>query len=357
MGFFQDNAGSLIGSVIAPLTGGLSTIPGALHDQARIRERPGGPQRLGHDWTGERSGPDAVGTDDLSNLLVSTFGPHGDEFKGVFAEAYNRLGQPNEAINPLQVGGTVLQMGDAFAKQYKNATGQLPTPEMLKEYVGATLDIPTAQGFIQGTINPAQSVQTAKKYVASDPSVAATNQGRMAEEARRSQDATINEQNRLLSEYIRGQVDEGTADMNQQYDRQRGRMIDELGSGITNPNSRIGLDNLDQERGENISSMIGKIRSGGAQAGFNAAGQASQFGQTLGLENKKLDLNQSNLSDQIKMLKEQQSYDRGQNLREEDLATRLGREKAKAMEPGTLDYINTGANVIGSFGKVMGGFK
>ena len=283
----------------------------------------------------------------IDALVLGAFGPTGDQFRGVFRDAKNRLGQEGDPnLDPNQVGGSALELGSNFAKEYYRQTGQLPDEALTKEFVGTNLDTANAQGFIKGTYGQGQQSDAARSYIEGlDPS-------RLPQAETPAADPTgFDARKTLLSDMIRGETEQGTQDINDQFAKIRGRTIEEAGSRGNQPLFRQNLQSIDQEQGRGLSDLIRGLRTKSAGLGFDAEQQAREFGVNTGLQQQGLNLQKKSLAQQIQAMREGQSRQDADILSQNRLAERLGKKQGEAESVGNkwADLADTGLGALGGF--------
>lgn len=287
---------------------------------------------------------------EIDQLVLRAFGPTGDQFRGVFREAKNRLGQEGDPnLDPNQVGGAALEFGKAFANEYFRQTGQLPDEGLVKEFVGTNLNTPEAEGFLKGSFAGGQQTERARDYIEGlDPT-------RLPAKAANPDPTGLEARKESLGEMVKAETEAGTQDINDQYGKLRTRAIDSAGARVAQPNFQGVLQGLDQEQGRSIANLIQGIRGKAAGLNFDAETRAREFGVNTGLAKEGLNLQKKSLAQQILASREGQSQNAADRLMEMRLAERLG--KSQGDEEGNNAGLGSliGGGLGGGIGAFLGG--
>lgn len=190
------------------------------------------------------------------------------------------------------------QLASTFVDRIYAKTGQLPSQDQVHQYLASNATQGNATKFIQGNLNPDQLNAMADQHIQSNPDLLGSTNG-----TPESRILGLNDQ--LDKIYNAGEKNYVNSYDTNVFNPAMTRTADSLaGQGIiTNPNSRYSLDQVEANRGRDISSGLNTLESNRAagsvdlgktieqllqsQQGIN--NQSSQFNQTMALNQDQLD--------------------------------------------------------------------
>lgn len=288
------------------------------------------------------------GVADLINPIYNTEGAR--NYANTFDTAYQNLGQPlhdNSNRNDVYVGGT-RALASAFADRVHQQTGYLPTADQVKQFVAQNLTPAFAQKFIVG-LAPDQINSIADDYIKGNPD-ALVNPGIQGAQQSAEQQRLSGLKDQLDNIYNTGEQNLVSNYDTTVYNPAKTTATNDLaGQGLlTNPNSRFTLDNIDANRGRDISSGLNTLESN------RAAGNIDISKTIEGLLQEDANRNQNAYQFNKTFNAAQANTAFNQNLQNNgiNLASLIGKYQAQNSQKGPLDYLNAGLNVIGTGAKV-----
>lgn len=342
MGFFQDLVKPENLALNALTMGNAGTIRAGLYNNPAA---PPGTTDRRHTFVPRTSMSQQVS--DLINPIYNTEGAR--QYGNTFDQAYEQLNQPLRDVgrDDVYVAGT-RALASAFADRVLTKTGSLPTEDQVRQFVSQTLTPGFAQKFITG-IAPDQINATADQYIQGNPD-ALTNPGtKSAEEQRLSG----------LSAQLDKLYNTGRESLVKGYDESvygpgKTRTVNDLaGQGmLTQPNSRYALNQLEANRGRDISSGLTTLEGQRAQGNIDVSGKIEDILQ----RNRDRSQNAYQFNQSFNANRDDNAFNQGLQRKQLTVAEQLGRLQAKGREPGTLDYINSaigGAGAAASVAKLF----
>lgn len=272
----------------------------------------------------------------------------------------------NEAMRTLHVG-------------LSNALGRDPSPAEFKQYLQKNLDLNLAKDLVSGRVDQGIATELASKYAQNSNLLPRTDTVQQIDPNAQAAafEATAREQAKQQQDYLdqlqTQQEANATQTLKGQYGEEAARIAKEAAQigRLTQPAQQENVNRLSDRFMQSLGQTVGQIRSAGLNA--KAQGQTdllgrlqnqNQFGVTTGQNQnqfqhnlalqKQLGLGGQSLQNKT-LLEQIRQYDVGRTDLEKDrtLAERLGRQRADANKPGILDYLNTGANIVGNVGKFL----
>lgn len=286
-----------------------------------------------------------VGDNPRAKLFNKTYGDKPTEYSGVFDSAYQNLGQKG-GNNSITANGTYA-LADAFADRFFQKTGALPSEDQLRQFVAQNLNSGFAQKFIQG-IPRDQITAMADDYFVGNPDVLVAPGAKSAEEQRLG---GLKEQ--LDKIYQTGEQNYiSNYDQNVYGPAKTTAVNDLAGQGmLTNPNSRYTLNQIEGNRGRDISSGINTLESN------RAAGQVD-LGKTIeDLLQKNKDRAQSGyqFNKTFSAGREDTAFNQGLQRQQLTMADQLGRLQAENNKKGWADYLTTALGAAGTAANAYSG--
>lgn len=298
-----------------------------------------------------------------STLTDKIYGGSPGDYNEVFKKAYTNLGQSPETNFGVVVSGTK-ELSEAYIERYQKRTGQLPSEDQVKEFVSANLTPHYAQQYITGEL-PNRSA-TYSKYV--DPYLSENGIDDIASKPTdqnmpggpNSIEGGIMGLSGRVKDLYDQTFNTGVDRFNRLYAAPRQQAVEEeavlgrLRSPVSaDPNSPIGQ--VDTRKANSISDLAGTLSSSQASGGVDlaktiqnlmagerrAGEDVSKFRSDLGLRRRALDESVYNSDTQNALT------NKGLTMAEQ-----IGKLKAGADEPNWLNYLNTAANVGGTFAKL-----
>lgn len=350
MGLFDD-FGHTLTTLAAPITGGGSILAQQAYDRAH---QPGAPGYTNRADTYIPYNSSNQSAQDFANKL---FGGNALDYRNVFNQGYDNLGHPISEDTPVNGNqdprGTVTTEGiralaTAFADRVYQKTGTLPSEDAMRSFVASTATPKFAADFIQG-VAPDKINAIADNYLIGNPDALNT-PGTQSANALQNADL----QKSFDTAYNAGEQNLVNSYNNDVYNPAKTKTADDLaGQGmLTNPNSRYALNQVEANKGRDITSGLNVLAGNKAagqvdiaktladlqQQNLNRAQSAYQFGQTF-------NANQDNTA-----------FNQGLQRKGLDIASQIGKLQAGNQKPGTLDYLNTGANLLGNVAKAYTAF-
>lgn len=283
---------------------------------------------------------------DLVNGIYST--ETARQYGNSIDQGYQNLGQPlhdNSNRDDVYVGAT-RGLASSFADRFYQKTGQLPTEDQVRQFVGSTLTPGFAQKFITG-IAPDQLHAMSDSYIQSNPDLLKSTQ-----DDPQSRILALNDQ--LDKIYNTGKQNYVKSYDENVYAPAKESAVNDLAGQnlLTQPNSRFALDKVESNRGRDISSGLNTLES-------NRATGAVDLGKTIEnlLQGQQQISNQnSQFNKSLNLTQDQIDTQNALNNRQLSLADRLGQLNANANKPGWMDYLNTGLKTAGTVAQVATAF-
>lgn len=267
-------------------------------------------------------------------------------YAGTFRQAYTGLGQPGEGHDQVQSEGTKA-LADAFIERMYEKTGKLPDENQVRDFVAGNLDQSFASNYIKGTLNQDQI-----KNQLVDPYLQGNNLiGGMDPTGVEGRASSLNDQ---LNKYYNDAAGYVTSNVNDQYAKQKGTMADELAAQglLGQGTSRYSLNALEGSKNQALSQGLAGL------AGQKAAGQMDISKTIEGIlqGQRSLNQNQNQFQQNLQFSKNQAQNQMDLQNKGLTLGAALGKAQAQAKQPGVIDYINTGSNLVGNLGKAYAAF-
>lgn len=237
------------------------------------------------------------------------------DYTAMINNAFVNLGQPADAPDRQDITNNFIRsLSSSFVDRYHTQTGRVPTADQVKQFVSQNASGANASRFIQDQLNPDKINTISDQYLQGNPNVTADPNAQSAEQQRI---LSLNDQ--LDKAYKAGSENYVNSYDQNIYNPNKARTTNDLaGQGmLTNPNSRYSLDQIDANRGRDLSSGLNTLASNRAagsvdlgktiegllqsQQGIN--NQSSQFNRTFnanqdqnyfnqGLQNRALSMGQ-----------------------------------------------------------------
>ena len=205
------------------------------------------------------------------------------------------------------------------------------------------LDVSVAGKFITGTFAKGQQTEASKLNVSN-----------LAEENKlntMTEEAQGEPESKRISELIAASKAEGMTDIEDQFNRERGRAIDEAGAFSRQPGFMNTLNLVDERKSRAVGDLIKGLRTRQAELGFE--GDKFAFQKNMGAA--ELGLRRQGLLQSIRDAREGASLNAYNMLREESLAEKIGRQRAEANKPTWMDYARLGIGAAGAAGGLGAG--
>lgn len=280
-------------------------------------------------------GADAQGNPmSLQDYRQSTFGDNpANQYRRAFESATGTLGQGPNA-NPEFLKKTVDDVMDTFIEDHMKTTGQLPSKEQIGEFTSSVITPSFATKAIEmgGISKDAIRSQYVKPYfqmndIKTGPDVGA-------------EDALQKKYDEIyggLGDYLQQANKRNTDEQLKQYYESRAAL-----GGLRDPASIVGETDIRGKSANALGLSQAQLAStrGQGQAGLSQA--IAQIGESG---------RQANMTQGLNVRKQQGAEDEAYNMRnigerQLGIASDVGKRRANANKPGTLDYINTGVNVL-----------
>ena len=276
----------------------------------------------------------------LDEIILRAFGANPSGYEGVFKQGQERLGQFNNgAIDQTQMGTAVHNMGRAFIQAYLQKTGQTPTDDMVKEFVGSNLNSSVAAKAIEGA---------PEGYYGGVASRGVEGMALPEQTAPVTNDPTLPQsQVGYLDQYMENALGRGRTEIEDIFNKERGRAIDEAGGRSRQPAFRNVLNEIDTRKGNAFSDLVSSLAAQEGQLGFGAEQRAREFGVTSGLDKQRLGLENRRFSEQVRQFDQGGENDLANRRYDEHLASKLGRLQADSGGDSALDWANVGIGAAG----------
>lgn len=326
-----------------PNTGQTRASPPAFNQQPPA---PAAPAGSGNTFIRRTSSNKNV-SDLINPIYGSESGGSGD-YVGQINQGYENLGQPGQGPGRDEVARAATEaLASSFADKVLQMTGSLPSVEQVRSFVGDQLNTGFAQKFIQG-IPPDQINGMADQYLRGNPD-ALTNPGTQSAESQRIMGLSA----QLDKLYGAGKQNLVSGYDETVYNPAKTRSANDLaGQGmLTNPNSRYNLNQVESNRGRDLSSGLTQLEGQRAQGNVDLSktiedllqknADRSQAGYQF---NKNFNANQENTA-----------FNQGLQRRSFDIASQLGRLQAQGQQNNGLSGALGGATSGATIGATAGG--
>lgn len=269
------------------------------------------------------------------------------DYNGVFTKGYQLL---NQSVGPNEPTAIAANGANELAKNFianytQQNNGQMPTDDMVKNYVGSTLTPEVASKFITGSMAPGAQNTMAQQWLQSN----ASGNNPLTNPKSPITDTMYGDLNTAIGNALQGSFQ----NINDQYSTAKNQALDSAAAygNMSNPNLYAqggAISNLDKEKFRAISDAIRTIQGQGAQTAFGAEQNMRQFGAQNQLANRQVDLGQTNFQNAL-------DYQQLNDMLSRQTAMKLGQMQADASKPGIMDYLNTAFGGLGALGTLATG--
>lgn len=294
----------------------------------------------------------------VNDQIVGLYGNNqAQDYLPTINNAYTNLGQPADDWDRSDTTGKfVTSLASTFVDRVYEKTGSLPTEDQIHSYVAQNANGANASKFIQNGFNTDQMYNAADDYLNSNPD-ALTNPG--TKSAAEQRILSLNDQ--LDKAYNSGAQNYVSSYDQNVYGPNKQRTANDLaGQGMLGqPNSRYSLDQVDANRGRDISSGLNTL-----------AGERAKGSVDLGKTIENLLQSQQGINNQASQFnktfnagRDDTYFNQGLQNRGLTIAQHLGQLQAAGQKNdgvagalgGGLSGAGSGAMVGGPWGALIGG--
>lgn len=280
---------------------------------------------------------------DANNYGLGTDIASPSDYLSTVNSAYSNLGQPGNDFGRQDITNNFIRgLSSSFVERYHTATGQIPTPDQVKQFVAQNATQGNAMKFVQNQITPDQISAMSDQYIQSTPNFTNSNQG---------QALTDQLQGFADQQYQTGVQNLQNSVQDQYVNQKQGLANDLAAQGtLESPSSRYSLNALEAEKNRTLTEGTGQLANQRATAGLNAGLTGAQMGQQNQQFNQQLGLANRQFANQQDV--ETQNY--GLMNRQMGLASQLGQAQANGQSNDGVGGALGGGLTGGATGALVG---